>query len=137
MSILEDAGLELIQLSPELVIYRYTVNTAFTQIHGVLHGGISGAIAEQAASIGAAQAAPEGFIALGTSLEAHHLRPVPLGTECEARATPESTGRLQVWRVEQRILATGELFNVSSVSLYLKRIHPRENAVKESSYPAS
>ncbi|MCI6574325.1 MAG: PaaI family thioesterase [Actinomycetaceae bacterium] len=121
MSILDDAGLELIEASSQLVVYRYTVNAQLTQIHGVLHGGISAAIAEQAASLGATQTAAEGFIAVGTGLETHHLRPVSLGMQCEARAVPENAGRLQVWRVEQRILTTGELFNVSSVSVYLKR----------------
>ena len=128
MSILEDSGLELVEASTKRVVYRYEVSEPLTQIHGMLHGGISAAIAEQAASIGATEAAPDGFIALGTALETHHLRPVRVGTQCEAVAFPESDGgRLQVWRVEQRIVETNELFNISTVSLYLKRVPTANN----------
>ncbi|MCI5826069.1 MAG: hotdog fold thioesterase [Arcanobacterium sp.] len=139
MSILQSAGVQLTKASPELVVLAYTVSEELAQIHGVLHGGISAAIAEEAASIGATKSAANGFIALGAAIESHHLRPVPIGTSCEARAFPEAPGgRLQVWRVEQRITSTGDLFNVSTVSLYLKKA-PAECVSQEParSYPDS
>lgn len=123
MNMLEKNGVDFIVKTPELTVQRYTVTEDFAQIHGVLHGGIAAAIAEQGASMGANLAMAPKRIALGLSMETHHLQRVDKGTLCEARAWPEQQGgRIQVWRVEQRMVESNELFNISTVTLYGKDI---------------
>ncbi|MDD7384577.1 MAG: hotdog domain-containing protein [Actinomycetaceae bacterium] len=129
MSVIDDL-IESVHAKPTLVTARYTVTPAMTQIHGVLHGGISAAVAEHVASLGATAGAFDGYIAVGVSLEAHHLRPAPLGAMVDVQAWPESSGHtIQTWRVEQRLVTQNAssrddahaLFNVCTVTLYLKK----------------
>lgn len=123
MNVLEQCGVHFTEVSSELIVQKWTVKENMTQINGILHGGLSAAIAEQGAGMGAVQLIPEGYAAVGTSLESHHLKAVPMGSQCETRAMPETVGgKLQVWRVEQRILPTKELFNVSTVTIYIKKV---------------
>lgn len=108
-------------VTPTLVEGEWIVRDEHTQIHGYLHGGISAAIAEHAASIGASCAISSHSQALGVSLETHHLRPVQLGSKCHVRAFLEHNGKtIHIWRVEQTLNHTGKPFNISTVTLYIK-----------------
>lgn len=119
MSMLDKAGVIFTEKKTTLTVQEYVVTEDMTQIHGVLHGGISAAIAEQGASLGASLAMGEEKAALGLSINSHHLKGVKVGEKCEARAWPERQGgSIQVWRVEQRTVADQELFNVSTVTIY-------------------
>ena len=59
---------------------------------------------------------------MGLNLESTHLLPVHLGDTIETRARlVHGGGRTQVWAVEQARLSDGEVFNVSQLTVYIKR----------------
>ena len=93
-------GVEVVSASPERVELRLEVGPRVHQPYGLLHGGVSALLAESAASIGAAAAAPPGHQVVGIELNASHVRGMRAGT-LTAVATPVKVGRrVQVWTVE-------------------------------------
>jgi uncharacterized protein (TIGR00369 family) len=93
-------GIEVIEATPERVVLEMPVSPTVHQPYGVLHGGASVVIAESAASIGAWLAAGDGMVALGTDINASHLRTVVDG-RVRAVATPIRQGRtIAVWDVQ-------------------------------------
>jgi len=79
------------------------VDERHLQPYGYLHGGVSVALAESVASVGANLAAPAGMVAFGQSINASHLRPVKPGERLTFQASPVHLGRrTQVWNVEIR-----------------------------------
>ena len=93
-------GVELVEASADRVVLQLPVGPKVHQPYGILHGGVSALLAESAASLGAALAAPEGKHVVGIELNASHLRSVRQGT-LTATATPVRTGRtVQVWAID-------------------------------------
>ena len=95
------------------------------QPHGVLHGGISAALAENAASECCTEHyEDENFFFLGVEVSSTHLLPVKAGDTVKSVATPiRAGGRISQWKVEQFRLSDGELFNVSQMTMYGKKKH--------------
>jgi len=94
-------GMEYLSASPIEVTARLLVDERHLQPFGYLHGGVSVALAESVASVGASLAAPEGFIAFGQEINANHLRPVMSGATLFFSARPLHIGqRSQVWGIE-------------------------------------
>jgi len=94
-------GLEYLAASPNEVSARLLVDERHLQPFGYLHGGVSVALAESVASVGASLAAPEGHVAFGQEINANHLRPVRAGATLTFRARPLHVGRRsQVWSIE-------------------------------------
>jgi len=94
-------GLEYLTASANEVTARLLVDERHLQPFGYLHGGVSVALAESVASVGASLAAPEGFVAFGQEINANHLRPVRAGAMLTFRARPLHVGRRsQVWGIE-------------------------------------
>ena len=59
---------------------------------------------------------------MGLNLESTHLLPVYLGDTIETRSKlVHGGGRTQVWAIEQVRLSDGEVFNVSQLTVYIKR----------------
>ena len=59
---------------------------------------------------------------VGLNLESTHMLPVEPGDVIETHATMlHGGGRTQVWRIEQRRMSDGALFNVSQLTIYIKR----------------
>ncbi|MDO5729732.1 MAG: PaaI family thioesterase [Actinomycetaceae bacterium] len=87
--------IEVVSASPSLVVLRMPV-AGNTQIHGVLHGGASAALAETAASMAASEYAQTissgALIAVGTELSMSHIRPAT-GGFVTARTVAEHLGR--------------------------------------------
>lgn len=73
------------------------------QPYGILHGGVSVALAETVGSLAAGLCVdPERFICLGQQIDANHLRPVSAGV-ITATARPFHIGhRSHVWGIEIR-----------------------------------
>jgi 1,4-dihydroxy-2-naphthoyl-CoA hydrolase len=91
-------GVEMLETTPERVVLRLPVDWKVHQPYGILHGGVSALLAESAASLGAALAAP-GKGVVGIELNASHLRPLRDG-HLTATATPIRVGRtVQVWGI--------------------------------------
>jgi 1,4-dihydroxy-2-naphthoyl-CoA hydrolase len=94
-------GLELIELTDELVRGRVAVREDLKQPAGLVHGGVHAAIAESLASFGTAIAVlPQGKLAMGLSNQTSFLRPITEGV-IDAKATRRHRGRTTwVWEVE-------------------------------------
>lgn len=94
-------GLELIELTDELVRGRVVVRDDLKQPAGLIHGGVHAAIAESLASFGTAIAVmPQGKLAMGLSNQTSFLRPITRGL-IDAKATRRHRGRTTwVWEVE-------------------------------------
>jgi 1,4-dihydroxy-2-naphthoyl-CoA hydrolase len=74
----EKLGIELVEISPERVVGTMPVE-GNTQIHGILHGGASVALAETVGSIGASLHAMPDKIAVGVDINATHHRSMTSG----------------------------------------------------------
>lgn len=118
MNIVDQIVTDTVQLSGDAVVLRWLVTEDLLQLHGILHGGISAAMAENAASLGANLAANTmGRISVGLSLTTTHLNPARAGDLIETRAHPVRQGStIQVWAVEQSIVG-GRLINTSQMTM--------------------
>ena len=87
----EKLGIELVAISPERVVATMPVE-GNTQIHGVLHGGASVALAETVGSVAASLHAMPDKIAVGVDINATHHRAVRDGVVTGV-ATPIYLGR--------------------------------------------
>lgn len=95
-------GVRYEKLEPDEVIAAIDADARHHQPAGYLHGGVSMALAESVASIGATLAAPDDRIAFGMEINANHVRPFRTGT-LRATARPLHVGRTtQVWEVMVR-----------------------------------
>src|SRR5438270_10111957 len=73
-------GLELIELTDEIVRGRVAVRDELKQPAGLVHGGVHAAVAESLASFGTAIAVmPQGKLAMGLSNQTSFLRPITQG----------------------------------------------------------
>ena len=96
-------GIRIVELTDDHVIATMPVNERTHQPFGILHGGASIALAETAASLGAAgRIDRECFMAVGQEINGNHLRPKSEGM-VTATAVPVHVGRSsQVWSIEIR-----------------------------------
>ncbi len=94
-------GLEILELSAELVRGRVAVRDELKQPAGLVHGGVYAAVAESLATTGtAAVVVADGNTAMGLSNQTSFLRPVTSGA-IHAVARPRHRGRTTwVWEVE-------------------------------------
>jgi uncharacterized protein (TIGR00369 family) len=94
-------GLEVIEVSDELMRGQVLVRDDLKQPAGLVHGGVYAAIAESLASLGTHLAVyPEGKLAMGLSNQTSFLRPITKGT-IHAEARRRHRGRTTwVWEVE-------------------------------------
>ncbi len=122
MNLSDIINVEYVKMTPTEGITRTKVCDVMLQPNGILHGGISAWLAENCAN----KAAITGFdpqVAwpLGLNLECSHLLGVQEGDTIETHATlVHGGGRTQVWHIDQRRLSDGELFNVSTLTVYIK-----------------
>ena len=94
-------GLEVTELSEDIVRGRVGVREELKQPTGLVHGGVYAAIAESLASFGTALVVmPKGKLAVGLSNHTSFLRPITEGT-IYAQAGLRHRGRSTwVWEVE-------------------------------------
>lgn len=94
-------GIEFTAVGEDFLEAKMPVNERTMQPWGILHGGISAALAETVGSA-AGYLCTEGEQGIvGSEINASHLRPAPKGSVVTARATAVKVGRtLQVWNIE-------------------------------------
>ncbi|HEV2785948.1 MAG TPA: PaaI family thioesterase [Solirubrobacteraceae bacterium] len=94
-------GLEVLEVTDELVRARVAVRDELRQPFGLVHGGVLASIAETLASLGTlCVVVPEGNAAMGQSNHTSFLRPITEGT-IHARAVRRHHGRTTwIWDVE-------------------------------------
>ncbi len=107
-------GIEYVDISPDRAVVTVEVGPHLHQPHGIVHGGVYCAIAEQVASAaGAVWLGGEGRV-VGVNNSTDFLRAVTEGT-LTATGTPVHRGRTQqLWRVEitddsGRMVAVGQV----------------------------
>ncbi|EUJ32413.1 hypothetical protein MFLO_06787 [Listeria floridensis FSL S10-1187] len=99
MDFAENIGIETISVSTQEVELKLVVTDKVKQPFGFLHGGVSVALAEHAASIGAKAAVPSDHVVFGLEINANHIKSVSEGV-VTAKATPIHQGRsTQVWQI--------------------------------------
>jgi len=94
-------GLEVLEVTEDLVRAQVAVRDELRQPFGLVHGGVLASIAETLASLGTLTVVvPEGNAAMGCSNSTSFLRPIADGT-IHARALRRHRGRTTwVWDVE-------------------------------------
>jgi 1,4-dihydroxy-2-naphthoyl-CoA hydrolase len=94
-------GLEVLEVTDDLVRAQVAVRDELRQPFGLVHGGVLASIAETLASLGTAVVViPEGNAAMGSSNHTSFLRPILDGT-IHARALRRHRGRTTwIWDVE-------------------------------------
>jgi 1,4-dihydroxy-2-naphthoyl-CoA hydrolase len=117
-------GLEILELTDELVVGRFEVRAALLQPYGLVHGGVYAAAAESLASHGTGFAAiQEGKLAMGMSNLTSFLRPVTEGM-ITVRAARRHHGRTTaVWDVDSTD-AAGRLCATSRVTIAIREPPP-------------
>jgi uncharacterized protein (TIGR00369 family) len=94
-------GLEVLEVTDDLVRAQVAVRDELRQPFGLVHGGVLASIAETLASLGTAVVViPEGNAAMGSSNSTSFLRPILDGT-IHARALRRHRGRTTwIWDIE-------------------------------------
>ena len=113
-------GLEILELTAEVVVGRFDVRPELLQPFGLVHGGVYAAAAESLASHGTGVAVfEEGKLAMGMSNLTSFLRPVTEGT-VTMRAMRRHQGRTTaVWDVDATDGA-GRLCATSRVTIAIR-----------------
>ncbi len=99
----ERIGVRIVEAGPDYLRATLPVTPEMHQPTGVLHGGVSVALAETVGSIAATLCVDaERFLCLGQEINANHLRSISTGL-LTATARPFHIGsRSQVWGIEIR-----------------------------------
>jgi 1,4-dihydroxy-2-naphthoyl-CoA hydrolase len=112
-------GVEFTEVGPDFLAGRMRLEQYLKQPFGVLHGGVSAALAETLGSVAANFVVDRSrFRCVGQSITANHVRPVPVDGRYVtgvARATYIDAHR-QVWNIELR-REDGKLFCVSTLTM--------------------
>ena len=121
----EFLGVQVIEDSEDRMELRTPVTEIMLQPHGVLHGGISAFLAEEAASECTTHHTNiEEVHALGLQIDSSHFLPIMAGDTIQTVATPVSKGgRIRVWKIEQFRMSDGKMFNSSQLTMYLQKVH--------------
>ena len=95
-------GIEISAYGENWIEAKMPVDHRTTQPFGLLHGGVSVALAETIGSLAGFLCIEEGQAALGLDINANHLRPVKQGVVI-AKAMPISLSKnIHVWQIDIR-----------------------------------
>ena len=109
-------GIEITEKGEDYLVGRVPVDARTKQPFGLLHGGVSVVLAETLGSVGAFNACPEGYMAVGLDINANHLRSATSGW-VTGTAKPVHIGRTtQVWQIDM-VNEAGELTCVSRITM--------------------
>lgn len=98
----EHLDIQLVEIGDDFLVVSMPVDERTRQPYGLLHGGASALLAEEAASNAAYLAVDEGHFCVGVDLNITHMRAKREGTVF-ARAAPLRLGRtVQVWQIDIR-----------------------------------
>lgn len=95
-------GIEPVELGKDFITLKMPVTSRVTQIDGILHGGITFALAETVGSVGAyVLYRKQGESIRGIELSGNHLRAGKVGDTIFAKATCiHNGGTLQLWDIK-------------------------------------
>ena len=114
-------GIEISAYGENWIEAKMPVDHRTTQPFGLLHGGVSVALAETIGSLAGFLCIEEGQVALGLDINANHLRPVKKGFVTE-KATPIALSQnTHVWQIDIRD-EQDKLCCVSRLTLSIKHL---------------
>ena len=109
-------GMEFLEVGDDFITARVPVDHRTIQPYGLLHGGVSVALAETLGSCGAAFCVPEGYRTVGLDINANHLKGATSGW-VTGTTRPVHIGRTtHVWAIELKNDA-GEFTCVSRITM--------------------
>ena len=109
-------GIEFLEVGDDFIRGRVPVDARTRQPYGLLHGGVSVALAETLGSVAAGHVAAEGHAVVGLDINANHLKSARSGW-VTGIARPVHIGRsTQVWHIEMHN-DDGELTCVSRLTV--------------------
>ena len=109
-------GMEFLEVGDDFIRGRVPVDERTRQPYGLLHGGVSVALAETLGSVAAGHVVAEGHTVVGLDINANHLKSATSGWVTGV-ARPVHIGRTtQVWQIDLRNEA-GELTCVSRITM--------------------
>ena len=109
-------GMEFLEVGDDFIRGRVPVDERTRQPYGLLHGGVSVALAETLGSVAAGHVVAEGHTVVGLDINANHLKSARSGW-VTGIARPVHIGRsTQVWHIEMHNDA-GELTCVSRLTV--------------------
>ena len=118
---IEHLGIEVSAVGENWIEAKMPVDHRTTQPFGLLHGGVSVALAETIGSLAGFLCIEEGQAALGLDINANHLRPVQQGVVI-AKAMPISLSKnIHVWQIDIRD-EQDKLCCVSRLTLSIKHL---------------
>lgn len=99
-NILDQVGIEFVELGADFVKVRMPVDKRTHQVHGILHGGATCVLAETAGSFASLMCIDlDKYYAVGSQITANHVRPVSNG-HVTATCSPVHLGRKKhVWDI--------------------------------------
>lgn len=89
-------GIKVVEIGPDYIVGTLEVTPRTHQPFGLLHGGVSCVLAETLGSLGAQLSIDEPLMAVGTDINASHLRGVRSGV-VTGTARPVRRGRRMHW----------------------------------------
>ncbi|OOF57181.1 esterase [Rodentibacter genomosp. 2] len=99
---IEHLGIEISAFGENWLEATMPVDHRTTQPFGLLHGGISVALAETVGSLAGLLCVEEGKAAVGLDISSNHLRPIRQG-KVTAKATPINLSKnIHVWQIDIR-----------------------------------
>ena len=109
-------GIEFLEVGDDFIRGRVPVDERTRQPYGLLHGGVSVALAETLGSVAAGHVAAEGHTVVGLDINANHLKSARSGW-VTGIARPVHIGRsTQVWHIDMHN-DDGELVCVSRLTM--------------------
>ena len=109
-------GMEFVEVGDDFIRARMPVDERTRQPYGLLHGGVSAALAETLGSCGAAHVVPAGHQVVGLEINANHLKGARSGW-VTGTTRPLHMGRsTQVWAIEIHN-ESGELVCISRITM--------------------
>jgi len=109
-------GIEYIDLGDDFISARVPVDERTRQPFGLLHGGVSVALAESLGSAAANFACPSGHRAVGLDINANHLRGVKSGWVTGTARAVHLGRTTQVWQIDM-VNDAGEASCVSRITM--------------------
>ena len=93
-------GIEITEINNESMTATMPVNVITRQIHGILHGGASVALAETLGSYAATCCVDqENYRCVGLDINANHIRPATAGKVTAVARSIHLGRKTQVWRI--------------------------------------
>ncbi len=109
-------GMEFLEVGDDFIRGRVPVDERTRQPYGLLHGGVSVALAETLGSVAAGHVVSEGHMVVGLDINANHLKSASSGW-VTGIARPVHIGRsTQVWNIDMHN-DDGELTCVSRLTM--------------------